>query len=112
MRGLRQAISIGRCRSGGNSNLLHSTIPAYVKNVPWTDFAAYTSAGLIVTKSDHTKAEHKSSATGVSKKGSYEETAFGRRRISRRPKALVLAIWLIVTPIAFVYRRLRRSRNV
>jgi hypothetical protein len=64
-----------------------------------------------VAKADDTKAEHKASAAEVNDKGAYEDTAFGRRRISRMPKGLVTLIWLVGFPILFIYRRLRRSKG-
>lgn len=39
----------------------------------------------------------------------YEQTRFGRRRISKLPEWLATLVWLVVTPAVFIYRRLRRS---
>ena len=39
----------------------------------------------------------------------YEQTSFGRRRISKLPEWMATLVWLVVTPALFVYRRLRRS---
>ena len=64
-----------------------------------------------MTKSDETKAEHKASRAAVGDKVAYEETAFGRRRISKVPKALAMLVWLVGMPVVFIYRRIRRSRG-
>jgi hypothetical protein len=64
-----------------------------------------------VTKADDTKADRKASAAAVNDKGAYEDTAFGRRRIGKVPKALATLIWLAGITILFVYRRLRRSKD-
>jgi hypothetical protein len=64
-----------------------------------------------VTKSDDTKADRKVSAAAVDDEGAYEDTAFGRRRVSRWPKALRALVWLVGVPFVFVYRRLRGSRG-
>ena len=59
-----------------------------------------------------TKAERKVSATAAANhKGAYEETAFGRRRVSKVPKALVTLGWLVAIPFLFIYRRVRSSRG-
>jgi hypothetical protein len=62
-------------------------------------------------KADGTKAEHKASAEAVKDKGAYEETAFGRRHISKIPKWLATLIWLVRTPILLVSRCCRGSRS-
>ena len=64
-----------------------------------------------MSKSDQTRAEHKSSRATVGDKGAYEETAFGRRRIGKMPKPLKSLIWLAGVPLLFIYRRIRRSRQ-
>jgi len=59
-------------------------------------------------EADDNKAEHKASAARVNDKEAYEETAFGRRRISKMPKTLATLIRLAGIPILFIYRRVRR----
>jgi hypothetical protein len=61
-----------------------------------------------MTEVDDNKAEHKASAATVDDKKIYEETAFGRRRISKMPKMLATLIRLAGIPILFIYRRVRR----
>jgi hypothetical protein len=63
-----------------------------------------------VTKVDQTKAEHKASAAATDEKGMYEDTPFGRRRVSRTPKWLVALFGLVGKPILFIYRS-RRSKG-
>jgi len=63
-----------------------------------------------VTKVDETKAHHKASAAAMDKKGMYEHTAFGRRRVSRMPKWLAALFGLVGKPILFIYRS-RRSKS-
>jgi hypothetical protein len=62
-----------------------------------------------VTQGDNSNAEHKTAAAHVNDKDAYEETAFGRRRISRLPKWLAELIRFAAIPILFLYRHLRRS---
>jgi len=62
-----------------------------------------------MAEADDNKAEHKASAATVNDKKAYEETAFGRRRISKMPKALATFIRLTGIPILFIYRRIRRA---
>jgi hypothetical protein len=62
-----------------------------------------------VTQEDNSKAEHKTAAAHVNDKGAYEDTAFGRRRISRLPKWLAELVRLAAIPILFLYRHLRHS---
>jgi hypothetical protein len=61
-----------------------------------------------MTEVDDNKAEHKASAATVNDKEIYEETAFGRRRISKMPKMLATLIRLAEISILFLYRRVRR----
>jgi hypothetical protein len=65
-----------------------------------------------MTRDDTTRAHRKRAATAGSDKGKrsdYEDTPFGRRRISKLPKVVVKLISLIGIPVLFVYRRFRRS---
>ena len=62
-----------------------------------------------MTEADDHKAEHKASAATVNDKKVYEETAFGRRRISKMPKAHAMLIRFAGIPILFIYRRIRRA---
>lgn len=56
-----------------------------------------------------TKAARKASAAAAANnKGDYEETAFGRRRVSKLPKVLATFGWLVAIPFVLTYRRLRR----
>jgi len=65
-----------------------------------------------VTKPPDTKAARKKSAAAAANhKGAFEETAFGRRRISRIPKTIVALGGLLAIPFVLLYRRLRRSRS-
>ena len=57
-----------------------------------------------------TKAERKAATAAVENTGAYEDTAFGRRRISKAPKALMTLFLLVSIPVLFIYRRLRRPR--
>jgi hypothetical protein len=58
------------------------------------------------------KAERKIAvANAEAVKGRYRETEFGRRRASRLPRPLAAFVWLIQSPIVFLYRTLRRSRE-
>jgi hypothetical protein len=61
-----------------------------------------------MTEADDNKAKHKASAASVNDKEAYEETAFGRRRISKMPKTLATIIRLAGIPILVIYRRVRR----
>jgi len=64
-----------------------------------------------VTKADDIKVEHKASAAAMHDKGAYEDTAFGRRRISRIPKWLAVPIKLVGKPISFIYSSWSNSRR-
>ena len=64
-----------------------------------------------MTKPHDTKAGHKTSAAAANDKGAYEDTAFGKRRISKMPKALAMLVGVAAVPVLFIYRRLRRSRD-
>ena len=57
-----------------------------------------------MTKADETKAGHKAAAAATDEKGMYENTAFGRRRVSRMPKWLAALFGLVGKPILFIYR--------
>lgn len=57
-----------------------------------------------MTKADETKAQHKASAAATHDKGAYEDTAFGRRRVSRMPKWLAALIGFVRKPILSIYR--------
>jgi hypothetical protein len=61
-----------------------------------------------MTEADDNKTERKASAATVNDKKAYEETAFGRRRISKMPKTVATLIQLAGIPILFIYRRVRR----
>jgi len=61
-----------------------------------------------MTEAEDNKAERKASAATVTDKKAYEETAFGRRRISKMPKTLATLIRLAGKPILFIYHRVRR----
>jgi hypothetical protein len=67
-----------------------------------------------MTEAEDNKAERKASAATVNDKKAYEETAFGRRRISKMPKTLATLIRLAGIPILSIYRRVRRrsERNL
>jgi len=66
-----------------------------------------------VTKPEDTKAARKASAAAAGDdKGVFEETAFGRRRISKVPKPLSTLGSVIAFPFVFISRRLRGSRDV
>lgn len=54
-----------------------------------------------------TKSERKL-ATAAQADGGYEQTAFGRRPVSRWPKVLVTIGGLLAVPFVLIYRRLRR----
>ncbi len=60
---------------------------------------------------DDNKADRKIAAAAVNDKGAYEDTAFGRRRVSKVPKWLAALIWIVGIPMVFVYRRVRRSKG-
>jgi hypothetical protein len=62
-----------------------------------------------MTEEDDNKAEHKASAAMVNDRKAYEETAFGRRRISKMPKTLATLIRLAGIPILFIYRRVQSA---
>lgn len=64
-----------------------------------------------MAEADDNKAQQKVSAGSVNDKAIYEETAFGRRRVSKVPKWLAASIRFGAIPILFVYRRLRRGRG-
>lgn len=58
------------------------------------------------------KAARKESAVAAANdKGPFEETAFGRRRVSQVPKVLSTLGRLVVIPLVFFYRGVRRSRG-
>ena len=54
-----------------------------------------------------TKSERKL-ATAAQADGGYEQTAFGRRPVSRWPKVLVTSGGLLAVPFVLIYRLLRR----
>ena len=60
---------------------------------------------------DTKSARKVAAAAAANNKGPYEETAFGRRRVSKMPKALLTLGWLVAIPFLFIYRRMRRSRG-
>ena len=60
-----------------------------------------------MSKEDDTKADRKISAAAVGDEKAYEDTEFGRRRVSKWPKAFTVLLRLIVTSFLFIYRRLR-----
>jgi hypothetical protein len=60
-------------------------------------------------KKDQTRAGRKSLAASVDK-GAYENTAFGRRRVSKVPKPFRRVFWLLGVPALFIARRVRRPR--
>jgi len=65
-----------------------------------------------MSSDDTSRADRKRAVTAGSDKGKlgdYEDTAFGRRRISKIPKFLIKLMSLITVPALFVYRRFRRS---
>ena len=62
-----------------------------------------------MTDSSEEKAERKVSAAEANDTARFEDTEFGRRRISKMPKWLATLVWLVRTPIVFIYRRLRGS---
>jgi hypothetical protein len=64
-----------------------------------------------VTKADDTKAQHKASAAAMHDKGAYEDTAFGRRRISRMPKWLAVPIKCVGKLISFIYTSWSNPRH-
>ena len=62
-----------------------------------------------MTNSQETKAARKvSAASAANHKGSFEETAFGRRRTTTVPRSLVTLGGLVAVPFVFLFRRLRR----
>ena len=62
-----------------------------------------------MTKEDDTKADRKVSAATVDDKGAYEDTAFGRRRVSKWRTPIATLIRLVGMPFVLIYRRLRGS---
>jgi hypothetical protein len=63
-----------------------------------------------VSKLQDTKAARRVSAVAAGNdRGGFEETAFGRRRISRVPHALTTLGRLITIPFVLVYRRVKRA---
>jgi hypothetical protein len=63
-----------------------------------------------VERDDDTKAGRKvSAASAAHDKTAFEETAFGRRRVSKVPKVLMTLGTLIALPVLFVYRRFWHS---
>lgn len=56
------------------------------------------------------KAERKISAAAVTEQGTFEETAYGRRRSARIPKPLAIVFWFVASPFVYVYKRLRRHK--
>jgi len=63
-----------------------------------------------MTRADEAKARHKASAAATDEKGMYEDTAFGRRRVSRMPKWLAPLFGLVGKPMWSIYRS-RRSKS-
>jgi hypothetical protein len=61
-----------------------------------------------VNNPQDTKAARKASAAAAANnKGTYEETAFGRRRVSKVPRPLATLGWFVAVPFVFLYRRFR-----
>jgi len=58
---------------------------------------------------DH-KTARKVSATAVDAGGAYEETAFGRRRVSKVPRWLIELVGLVGVPFVYLYRGIRPRR--
>ena len=54
------------------------------------------------------KATRKVSAAAAEKSGAYEDTAFGRRRVSRFPRWMQAIITRLVAAAKYVFRRVRR----
>jgi hypothetical protein len=59
---------------------------------------------------ENNKADQKASAAAANDERVYEETPFGRRRISSMPEWLANLVRLVCTPTLFIYRRLCGSR--
>jgi hypothetical protein len=63
------------------------------------------------TKDDRKRASAAARVRGnTGKRGGYEETPFGRRRISKVPKPLATLLWLAGIPVLFIYRRLHNRK--
>jgi hypothetical protein len=73
---------------------------------------AHRVEGFKMSDADTNKADRKLAATAagdMGKRGTYEDTPFGGRRISNIPNWLRTLCRLAATSILFISRRLRRS---
>ena len=52
-------------------------------------------------------ARRASAAATANDKDTFEETPFGRRRVSKVPRSLVTLGWIVANPFVSLYRRLR-----
>ena len=62
------------------------------------------------TSGQNAKALRKAAIQAANERDTFEETAFGRRRVNRKAKwlaALNWAKWIITMPCIYLYRRLR-----
>ena len=64
-----------------------------------------------MSDNDDTKAQHKMSAAAANDKDAYDDTEFGRRPVSKCPKALQTLFHLIAIPTWSVFRPLKRSHK-
>jgi hypothetical protein len=61
-----------------------------------------------MTQGDRMTEIQRKQATIAADTAAYEQTSFGRRRVSKLRNWMARLVWLVVAPVSFIYRRLRR----